>query len=779
MLRPSHFRLKKSLTFTCLCFSLLLGCQESGPLGSNLLLSTPAVLPPLSQTEKNSERERLRQALNSYFQTAEETELPSVVTVEPALQARAQAQLKQAVLAQLKQASPLALNGRLLMPQGSKAVLEGLAYQTVKIYLPDGQELASTQTDATGHFQINALPGGFRYEILALNQQSQLIARALVDAPNKPVSLTVEVSPRSTVLADIIRGSQQDGRVGLEKESLENIQNTFLSSMPNLVARLESLIQIRYLNGLMGQKIQRQLKQSNLIAALAPASSVSEGFQIQQAPSPNTTSVLFSSPKPSPLKPVAENLGSIINLSNSLPQCNDQDTSLGSVMDMVNLTSNEITKINQTLNQIILGDSQSILLDLNKNINIFDSKITKISNAETAIAISSVRENIQNKQLNNTGKEIVNLNNSQGTVILSNPFPPPGPCELTLLQAQLPETVPTPQPVAILQPSASPSARPTALPTASPTPSPQITPSVSPSPSASATGLQIKAYPFPNNEYTQIQLEFTGIAAAATYEIFESNRLLAKINGQAGEKLKYLASGLSPDSRYEFRVDVKRGNDTVTGKATTSTWRQSSGGGSSGGGSGGGGASALNQPTLSTLASTVAPIGSTITLTGSNFSAVAAENLVNFGNVSATVTAATANSLTVTVPAGIFGAQNVSVKVNGANSNALSFKVKPQITALATPHGIVSGKARLVRGSSLTLTGTGFDTLLAGNNRVRFGTIEVPAAAVNGNQLIVPVPTALNLPGDINITVIVDVLSSDAVAAILPSITLNANGGFN
>ena len=58
------------------------------------------------------------------------------------------------------------------------------------------------------------------------------------------------------------------------------------------------------------------------------------------------------------------------------------------------------------------------------------------------------------------------------------------------------------------------------------------------------------------------------------------------------------------------------------------------------------------QPSISSVAPLKGPIGTSVTITGNNFSATPAANIVRFGTVTATVTAATATSLTVTVPPG-------------------------------------------------------------------------------------------------------------------------------
>ncbi len=59
-----------------------------------------------------------------------------------------------------------------------------------------------------------------------------------------------------------------------------------------------------------------------------------------------------------------------------------------------------------------------------------------------------------------------------------------------------------------------------------------------------------------------------------------------------------------------------------------------------------------DPPVITSFAPGAAPIGTSVTISGENFNNVAAENVVYFGAVQATVTGASATSLTVTVPAG-------------------------------------------------------------------------------------------------------------------------------
>lgn len=69
-------------------------------------------------------------------------------------------------------------------------------------------------------------------------------------------------------------------------------------------------------------------------------------------------------------------------------------------------------------------------------------------------------------------------------------------------------------------------------------------------------------------------------------------------------------------------------------------------------------------PSITSFSPLLAPSGASVTITGTNFSATAANNAVYFGNIKATVTAASTTSLSVQVPVGAPN-ERISVTVNG------------------------------------------------------------------------------------------------------------------
>ncbi len=87
------------------------------------------------------------------------------------------------------------------------------------------------------------------------------------------------------------------------------------------------------------------------------------------------------------------------------------------------------------------------------------------------------------------------------------------------------------------------------------------------------------------------------------------------------------------------------------------------------------------QPVINSISPSVAPVGADVTITGNQFSPVAANNQVYFGAVRATVSAANASTLSVKVPVGATY-QPVSVTVNGLTAySPQSFKTTWSPTA--------------------------------------------------------------------------------------------------
>jgi len=81
------------------------------------------------------------------------------------------------------------------------------------------------------------------------------------------------------------------------------------------------------------------------------------------------------------------------------------------------------------------------------------------------------------------------------------------------------------------------------------------------------------------------------------------------------------------------------------------------------------------QPRITSFSPTNGPIGSAVTISGSNFDPIAAQNIVYFGAVKAAVSNATSTSLTVTVPIGATY-QPITVTANNLTaSSTLPFNV--------------------------------------------------------------------------------------------------------
>lgn len=105
---------------------------------------------------------------------------------------------------------------------------------------------------------------------------------------------------------------------------------------------------------------------------------------------------------------------------------------------------------------------------------------------------------------------------------------------------------------------------------------------------------------------------------------------------------------------------------------------------------------------LTTVSPLAGPVGSTVTITGNNFSTVPAENTVWFGAVKATVLTATANQLTVTVPA---GATYAAVSVT---KDQLTSKYHLPFQPTFSP-GVTFDNTHFATPIEFTLTGADYD----------------------------------------------------------------------
>jgi endoglucanase len=175
-------------------------------------------------------------------------------------------------------------------------------------------------------------------------------------------------------------------------------------------------------------------------------------------------------------------------------------------------------------------------------------------------------------------------------------------------------------------------------------------------------------------------------------------------------------------------------------------------------------------PTITAISPTSGSPGTTVTITGTNFSATASANTVIFGSTAATVTAATTTSLRVTVPNIAAGAVNVTVTVAGKSSNAVSFTVTtattptPTITSISPTSG--------TPGTAVTITGTNFSATTSANI-VTFGSATATVTSATTTSLHVTVPNIA--AGAVNVTVAVASKASNAVSFTVTAGT--GNGG--
>jgi len=162
------------------------------------------------------------------------------------------------------------------------------------------------------------------------------------------------------------------------------------------------------------------------------------------------------------------------------------------------------------------------------------------------------------------------------------------------------------------------------------------------------------------------------------------------------------------------------------------------------------------------------PIGSTVTIYGTGFSATPASNTVKFNGTTATVLTASTTVLTANVPAGATtGPISVTVGANTATSTA-SFTVGSGAPTLSSFSPAVANY-----GATITLTGTNYDTTPI-NNRVAFTAAMGTVATATATTLTVPVPSTAQT-GPISVSTIQGKATSSQEFFIAPPGVVSAD----
>jgi hypothetical protein len=151
----------------------------------------------------------------------------------------------------------------------------------------------------------------------------------------------------------------------------------------------------------------------------------------------------------------------------------------------------------------------------------------------------------------------------------------------------------------------------------------------------------------------------------------------------------------------------------------------------------------FESPLINSISPSSGFPGTSITITGNNFSTTLSDNIVKFNSLDATVTAATSRSLTVTVPANAITGK-ISVTVHGMTTiSANDFVIPPTIESFSPSSGLI--------GSNVVIYGTGFSNTST-NNVVKFVDKIATIVSATTTSLTVTVPSGA-ITGKISVDV--------------------------
>jgi hypothetical protein len=150
-------------------------------------------------------------------------------------------------------------------------------------------------------------------------------------------------------------------------------------------------------------------------------------------------------------------------------------------------------------------------------------------------------------------------------------------------------------------------------------------------------------------------------------------------------------------------------------------------------------------PSITSVAPGSGTVGTSVTITGTNFGATQSTNTVTFNGAAATPTSWSATSIAVPVPTGATTG-NVVVTVSGTASNGVSFTVTspaPTISSLNPTSGAV--------GASVTISGSNFGATQS-TSTVTFNGAAATPTSWSATSITAPVPTGATT-GNVEVTV--------------------------
>jgi len=157
------------------------------------------------------------------------------------------------------------------------------------------------------------------------------------------------------------------------------------------------------------------------------------------------------------------------------------------------------------------------------------------------------------------------------------------------------------------------------------------------------------------------------------------------------------------------------------------------------------------------------PVGTTVTVSGTGFSPIAANNTVSFNGTGTTATSATATQLTAVVPAGATTGA-LAVTSPGGSASGAAFTVgnppsAPTITSFSP--------AKAAAGTAVTINGTNFQTTPA-SNTVTVNTSPATVTSAVTSSLGITVPTA-GRSGRLKVATPFGITTSSATLFVPPS----------